>query len=126
MTIKIFAFDYLTHETIIDSTVEVNGDMEIAEANYKAFREMLPNCQVNFVIDSDNFMMSPPLNQQKDEKAYDEGRMSWEDYMDKWYSGALESDDDMRELRDISIDQDIATLERYDAEDWASRDSVCH
>lgn len=94
MTIKIFAFDYLTHETIIDSTVEVNGDMEIAEANYKAFRETLPNCQVNFVIDADNFMMSPPLNQQKDEQAYDEGRMTWNEYMDKWYTGALESDSD--------------------------------
>ena len=69
--------------------------------------------------------MSPPLNQQKDEIAYDQGRMSWTEYMDKWYTGAVESDDDIREMRDTSIDQDIATLERYDAEDWASRDSVC-
>ena len=109
MTIKIFAFDYLTHETIIDSTVEVNGDMEIAEANYKAFREMLPNCQVNFVIDSDNFMMSPPLNQEKDEDS-----MPFDQYMAKWYNGALESD------------SDLVTLERYEQEDFASRDSVCH
>lgn len=114
MNIKIFAFDYLTHKTIIDSTVEVNSDMEIAEANYKAFREMLPNCQVNFVINSDNFMMSPPLNQQKDEIAYHEGRMTWNEYMDKWYTGASESDDDIRD-----------TIDRYEAEDFASRDSVC-
>lgn len=114
MTIKIFAFDYLTHETIIDSTVEVNGDMEIAEVNYKAFREMLPNCQVNFVIDADNFMMSPPLNQQKDEIAYDEGRITWNEYMDKWYTGALESDDDIR-----------YTIDRMEKEDFASRDAVC-
>ena len=126
MNIKIFVYDYLTHETIIDNTIEVNGDYEIAEANHKAFRELYPNCQVNFVIDSDNFLMSPPLNMQKDEIAYDQGRISWTEYMDKWYTGAVESDDDIKEMRDTSIDQDIATLERYDAEDWASRDSVCH
>lgn len=94
MTIKIFVFDYLTHETIIDSTIEVNGDYGIAEANHKAFREIYPNCQVNFVIDTDNFMMSPPLNQEKDEIAYDEGRITWDEYMSKWHNGALESDSD--------------------------------
>lgn len=89
MTIKIFVFDYLTHETIIDSTIEVNGDYEIAKANHRAFREFYPNCQVNFVIDSENFLMSPPLNQEKDES-----ELSYEAYMDKWYPEALESDND--------------------------------
>ena len=109
MTIKIFVFDYLTHETIIDSSIEVNGDIEIAEANHKAFRELFPNCQVNFVIDNNNFFMSPPLNQEKDETD-----LSYDEYMAKWYTGALESD------------SDLVTIERYDAEDWASRDSICH
>ena len=108
MTIKIFVFDYLTHETIIDSSIEVNGDLSIAEANHKAFREIFPDCQVNFVIDSDNFMMSPPLNQEKDEDS-----MPFDQYMDKWYSGAKESD------------SDLVTLERYEQEDFASRDSIC-
>lgn len=121
MNIKIFAFDYLTHETIIDSTVEVNGDMEIAQANYKAFREMLPNCQVNFVIDSNNFLMSPPLNQEKDEKAYDEGRMSWEDYVDKWYTGAKESNED--EMPDEEIEHQIDTLLEQEFDGY---DSICH
>jgi len=89
MTIKIFVFDNLTHETIIDSSIEVNGDYAIAEANHEAFRELFPNCQVNFVIDTDNFMMSPPLNQEKDETD-----LSFEEYMAKWYTGALESDSD--------------------------------
>lgn len=96
MTIKIFIFNNLTHETIIDSTIEVNGDYEIAEANHKAFREVYPDCQVNFVIDSKNFIMSPPLNQDKDEIAYEEGRMTWEEYISKWYNGALESNNDMQ------------------------------
>jgi hypothetical protein len=120
MTIKIFVFDYLTHETIIDNTIEVNGDYEIAKANHRAFREIYPNCQVNFVIDSENFLMSPPWNQQKDEAAYDEGRMTWDDYMNKWYKGALESDNDMP---DHEIERQIDDLLEAD---WNERDSICH
>lgn len=113
MNIKIFVFDYLTRETIIDNTIEVNGDYQIAEANHEAFRELFPNCQVNFVIDDNNFMMSPPLNQEKDERAYDEGRMTWDEYSSKWYTGAFESGD----IRD--------TIDRMEEEDFASRDSIC-
>ncbi len=120
MTIKIFVFDYLTHETIIDNTIEVNGDYAIAEANHKTFREFYPNCQVNFVIDNDNLMMSPPLNQQKDEVAYDEGRMTWDEYMTKWYNGALESDSDMP---DDEIERQIDDLLEAD---WDERDAVCY
>jgi hypothetical protein len=120
MTIKIFVFNYITHEIIIDNTIEVNGDYAIAEANHKAFRELFPDCQVNFVIDSENFLMSPPLNQQKDEVAYDEGRMTWDDYMNKWYKGALESDSDMP---DYEIERQIDDLLEAD---WNERDSVCH
>jgi hypothetical protein len=120
MTIKIFVFDYLTHETVIDNTIEVNGDYAIAEANHKVFRETFPNCQVNFVIDADNFIMSPPLNQEKDEIAYDEGRMTWNEYVGKWYNNnALESDSDMRDTIDYEI-------ERMEDQDFISRDSICY
>jgi hypothetical protein len=115
MTIKIFVFNYITHETIIDNTIEVNGDYAIAEANHKAFRELFPDCQVNFVIDSENFMMSPPLNQEKDEAT-----MSYEAYMDKWYPQALSSDSDMP---DDEIERQIDDLLEAD---WNERDSVCH
>jgi hypothetical protein len=115
MTIKIFVFDYLTHETIIDNAIEVNGDYEIAKANHRAFREIYPNCQVNFVIDSENFLMSPPLNQEKDE-----AELSYEAYMDKWYPQALESDSDMP---DDEIERQIDSLIE---EDWNKRDSICH
>lgn len=114
MTIKIFVFNYLTNETIIDSTIEVNGDIEIAEANHKAFREMFPNCQVNFVIDKNNFFMSPPLNQEKDEE-----EMSYEDYMEKWYTVPLESD---RDMPDEMIERQIDDL--LEAE-WNELDSNC-
>lgn len=96
MNIKILVYDYLIQETIIDNTIEVNGDYEIAEANHKAFRELYPNCQVNFIMDTRNFLMSPPLNMQKDEIAQQEGRITWQEFMDKWYAGTIERfDDDM-------------------------------
>ena len=114
MNIKIFVFDYLTNETIIDSAIEVNGDIEIAERNHQAFREMYPNCQVNFVIDSNNFFMSPPLNQEKDEK-----ELSYEEYMNKWHGGPYESADDMP---DFETEHQIEDLIE---EDWNKRDSVC-
>jgi hypothetical protein len=113
MTIKIFVFNYITHEIIIDSSIEVNGDYAIAEANHKAFRELFPDCQVNFVIDSENFLMSQPLNQEKDEAV-----MSYEAYMDKWYPQALNS-----VMPDYEVERQIDELMEAD---WDMRDSVCH
>jgi hypothetical protein len=119
MTIKIFVFNYITHKIIIDSSIEVDGDYEIAQANHKAFREMFPDCQVNFVIDNDNFMMSPPLNQEKDEIANEEGRMTWDEYMNKWHRGPYESDSDMP---DYEIEHQIDEL--FESE-WNALDSIC-
>jgi hypothetical protein len=114
MNIKIFVFNYLTKETIIDNTIEVNGDYAIAEANHKSFRELFPDCQVNFVIDSKTYLMSQPLNQEKDEKS-----MPYEQYMDKWYSGPYESNDDMPSDYSDLDNQIQALLE----DDWNQRDS---
>jgi len=103
MDIKIFVFNYLTHETIIDNTITVNGDFATAEANHQVFREVYPDCQVNFVIDQDNFIFAPPINQEKDETAYNEGRMTWNEYVTKWHGGsALESDSDMPDYEDMA------------------------
>lgn len=123
MNIKIFVFNYLTKETIIDNTIEVNGsvtasyDYAIAEANHKMFREYYPDCQVNFVIDSKTYLMSQPLNQEKDEKT-----MPYEQYMDKWYSGPYESNDDMPSDYSDLDNQIQALLEA----DWNERDSVSY
>ena len=121
MTIKIFVFNAITQETIIDSaiTVTVDETFETAQANHQFFKELYPDCNVNFVIDQDNFIFGMPLNMEKDEQAYDEGRMTWEQYSNKWYRGALESDSDMRDTIDYEID-------RLEVQDFASRDSVCY
>jgi len=103
MDIKIFVFNYITKETVIDSTITVQGDFETAEANHRVFREVHPDCQVNFVVDHKNFIFAPPLNQEKDEIAYDEGLMTWNEYVSKWHGGgsALESDSDMPSYEDM-------------------------
>jgi hypothetical protein len=56
----------------------------------------------------------------QDEIAYDEGRMTWDEYMSKWHRGAMESDSDMP---DYEVERQIDEL--LDA-DWNERDSVCH
>lgn len=115
MNIKIFVFDYLTHATVIDSTIEVTSDdIEIVERNYKAFREMYPNCQVNFVVDSNNFFFGPPLNMEKDET-----ELSYEAYMDKWHGGPYESDSDRPDFETEHQIEDLID------EDWNRRDAVC-
>jgi hypothetical protein len=103
MDIKIFVFNHLTHETVIDSTITVSGDFATVEANHQVFREIHPDCQVNFVIDKDNFIFAPPINQEKDEAANYEGRITWEEYMNKWHRGpALKSDSNMSDYEDMA------------------------
>jgi len=122
MTIKIFVFNYLTHKVEIDSTIVVIGDYAIAEANHKAFSEMYPDCQVNFTIDQDNFIFSPPYNMKQDEIAYDEGRMTWKEYCDKWYNGSLSgcNEDDM------SDDEIERQIEEIREAEFSQMDSICY
>jgi hypothetical protein len=97
----------------------VNGDFAIAEANHKAFSKMYPDCQVNFVIDKDNFIFAPPHNMKEDEIAYDEGRMTWNEYVSKWHSGALESDSDMRDYEiDIPDDEIERQIDELLKAEW--------
>lgn len=116
MNIKIKVINFLTGTVEIDSEINVNGDYEIARANHQAFREVFSDCQVNFTIDDNNFIFSPPYNMEQDEIAYDEGRMTWEQYCNKWYNGSPCG---------CNEDDDIVIIERYENEDFTSRDAVC-
>lgn len=74
--------------------VEINVTESIAEASidavHKLFTEAYPNSHVNFVCEgSKTFIWGAPHNMMQDEIAYNEGRMTWEDYCKKWYKGAL-------------------------------------
>lgn len=115
MNIKIKVINFLTNEVEIDSQVEVTSDWETVQNNHNVFRGAFPDCQVNFFIDDNNFIFSPPMNMERDEIAYDEGRMTWKQYCDKWYKGSP-----------VGGNEDDEIIERYEAEDFASRDAVCY
>ena len=117
MNIKIKVINFLTNEVEIDAQREITSDWETVQNNHNVFRGAYPDCQVNFFVDDKNFICTPPLNMERDEQAYDEGLMTWKQYCDKWYNGSLSA---------CNEDDDIVILERYEAEDFASRDSVCY
>lgn len=114
MNIKIKVINFLTGTVEIDSEINVNGDYEIARANHQAFREVFSDCQVNFTIDENNFIFSPPLNMEQDEIAYDNGLITWKQYCDKWYKGSP-----------VGGNEDDEIIERYENEDFISRDAIC-
>lgn len=125
MNIKIKVTDHFTNQVIIDSVVTLNEstDWATVEANQKAFSEFYPNCYVNFTCEErKSYIFGMPLNQLKDEEAYDKDEMTWWEYCDKWYKGSLSgcNEDDMP---DDEIERQIDDLLEAD---WNDRDSICH
>lgn len=125
MNIKIKVINALTGKVEIDSTIEVNGDYAIAQANHTAFSEMYPDCQVNFVIDNDNFIFAPPVNMMLDEQAYENGEITWNDYCNKWYKGSLSgcNEDDQDGISDEEIERQVDMLLE---QEWEMRDAICY
>lgn len=120
MNIKIKVINQITGYVEIDSQIEVNSTWETLSENHKVFREVFPDCQVNFYTEDNESMsmiFAPAVNMERDEQAYHDGLISWEQYCEKWFKG---------DLTDRNEDDDIVILERYEAEDWASRDAICH
>ena len=120
MNIKIKVINQITGHVEIDSQIEVNSTWETLSENHKVFREVFPDCQVNFYTEDNESMsmiFAPAVNMERDEQAYHDGLISWEQYCEKWFKG---------DLTDCNEDDDIVILERYEAEDWASRDAVCY
>ena len=123
MDIKITVTNHFTGEKIIDTIATgITSTWDVVEQNHKFFRGAYPDCQVNFVVDHNNFIFAPPLNQERDEIAYDEGHMTWEQYCNKWYKCAMSgcnedgiSDDELNYQIDMLLEQD-----------WAERDSICY
>ena len=74
--------------------VEMNFKDSIAEASidyaHKLFSEAYPDSHVNFVSEGGKtFIFGAPHNMMQDEKAVSNGDMTWKQYCDKWYNGAL-------------------------------------
>lgn len=74
--------------------VEFNSTDSIAEASidaaHRLYTEAYPDSHVNFVWGEQgnkSFICGMPYNMEQDELAYKEGRMTWDEYTKKWYSG---------------------------------------
>lgn len=117
MNIKIKVINFLTNEVEIDAERKISSNWKTVENNHNVFRGAYPDCQVNFYVDDKNFIFSPPLNMEQDGIAYDEGRITWNDYVGKWYKGSPMG---------CNEDSDLDTIERYEEEDFLSRDAVCY
>jgi hypothetical protein len=125
MNIKIRVINHFTKEIIIDSIVDVPNDWLVAEANQRVFAGAYPDCYVNFVqLDGTNAIWGTPVNQTRDEEAMDRGEMTWEEYCNKWYKGALSgcNEDDNDGISDEEIERQVDMLLE---QDWEMRDSIC-
>ena len=125
MNIKIKVIDQLTGKVEIDSQIKVSSNFETVQANHQVFRNVFPDCQVNFFIDDNSFICAPALNMELDEQAYNDGCMTWKQYCDKWYNGSQSACNE-DESDDVTIDLYEELCNRYEVEDFASRDSVCY
>lgn len=115
MNIKIKVINFLTNEVEIDAERKITSNWKTVQHNHNVFRGAYPDSQVNFYVDDKNFIFSPPLNMEQDEIAYNEGRMTWNDYVGKWYKDCPAM---------LKEDEDI--IERYEQEDFLSRDAICY
>lgn len=57
---------------------------DISKAAQK-FSSMYPDCWVNVTVDQYNFVALPPMNMQRDERLVEEGLLSFNKYVSKWY-----------------------------------------
>lgn len=99
MIISIKAINAITGDLVIDMDMDLHqaghstSDVhEIADRNHNYFKRLYPDCHVNFVYrypgsNSDSFIFGMPYNMELDEAAYAEGRITWEQYCNRWYKG---------------------------------------
>ena len=113
MTIKIKVINQLTGKVQIDSQIEVDSTWGIVSENHETLRQFFPDCQVSFYTEDNESMsmiFAPAVNMERDEQAYHDGLISWEQYHDKWFKNNQE-DSDLVTLE--RYENDLVTLERY-------------
>lgn len=109
MQIKIKITNALTGKVEVDNTIEVDSTFEVMQANHACMADAFPDCFVNFFADDSSFICSQPRNMIKDEIAYDEGRMTWEEYCNKWYKGVYSgcNEDDHDGISDAEAEYQV-------------------
>ena len=79
----------ITIKNALTNVVEQDFTDTVAEADvdsmHKFFREAYPNSFVNFKMDDGGFIAGQPYNMAKDEYAHEQGLITWNQYLMKWY-----------------------------------------
>lgn len=114
--INIKVVNQLTGEVVIDNSenpLKVQDySYEVMAQNAEVFVETFRDCSVSFSASNGDFINQPAYNMMADEE-----NLPWEEYIAKWYPGVASSNDNL---------DDLVQIERYEEEDWAQRDSICH
>ena len=100
MTISIKAINSITGEMVIDMDMDLsqaghlNQDIDkVASRNHSYFERLYPDCHVNFRYTgsdgTESFIFGMPYNMKLDEQAYEDGKITWEQYVSRWYKGDM-------------------------------------
>jgi len=97
MKIKVLIKDALTEKVIRDNEVETpEYSFEQMCAFHNQFKRKYPNAHINFSwlpkgAKDVSFICGVPLNMELDEKKMNRGQITWNEYVEKWYSFASDS-----------------------------------
>lgn len=83
---KIKIINALTNEIVLNTTIESSRFDDVQKA-HEILSAAYPDCTVSFSLDNGDFICGMARNQMKDELAYVNGKMTWQEYCDKWYKG---------------------------------------
>lgn len=82
MEVKVKIKNALTKAVEMDTTVRMNENLDNM---HRLLCEAYPDSFVNFSVSDGSFYAGQPYNMAADERAHAEGRLSWNDYLKKWY-----------------------------------------
>ena len=78
----------LTGEVVVNGSFDMKAtdyNFETMHANAVAMKEMMPDCTVSMAGSNGDFICLMALNQELDEKKYEAGEITFEEYTHKWY-----------------------------------------
>jgi hypothetical protein len=88
--IKILVKNAITNEEVINNVVEIKDyDFEIMDANANAFSDTFADCCVTFSANNGDFVCLPARNQMIDDVLVETGIMTFDEYMEKWYTASI-------------------------------------
>jgi hypothetical protein len=95
---------------VMDAELKPGTDLE--DLAY-ALRDKYPDCFVTVYADSKNFYCLMPKNMDRDQKLVDSGRVSMEQFMEKWYPMEPRAKKKLRDEIEMLEEQEAFERELY-------------